>query len=221
VKHTFYQKSDSEQIRILWKFGTLLFLIFTLILVIAHLSASYLLGFLINIEFLIAVSVLDLSMGRKNGKFIDYSPLLISDQERENKIIVHRKTLFDYLCTIMRKLKSSDHTKYNLCGFPLGLINLNSEYENQDNENMWIRGTSNIINEKSVKQFGLHPVQIDFAQYLVLLFYYIPITISNSFIKQKLHFSNLSDISTYEGEKSEATRIMEILIQPKNQLEHE
>jgi len=221
MKHKFYRKSDSEQRRILWKFGAILIVSCSLILLIVFLPGFYLLGFLIPVAILIAAPFIDLPMGRKNGKFIDYSPLLISDQERENKIIVHGGTLFDYLYTNTPELKSRDRTRYILYGSPPGLINLISKYKNQDDEYLRIRGTSNIINKKTDKQFGLHPVQTDFPQYLVLLFNYIPITVSNSFKKQKLHFPKISEIKTYVGELSEATRIMEILIQPKNQLEPE
>lgn len=218
MKHTFYQKSDSEQRRILWKFGTLLFLICSLILVIAFLSGFYLLGFLIPVAILIAAPFLDLPMGRKNGKFIYYSPLFITEPERDRKIIVHGGTLFDYLYTISPDLNGPERTKFVLYGYLLGLINLISEYENQDEKDFQIRGTSYIINEKTAKRFGLQPVQTDFLQYLILLFNYIPITISNFFIKRKLHFPKFSDIKTYQGELSELARHKEKLIELKNKL---
>lgn len=218
MTHKFYQKSDSGQRRFLWKFGSLLFLVCSLILVIAYLSGFYFLGFLIPLFFLIAAPFLDLPMGRKSGKFIYYSPLFITEPEKDNKIIVHGGTLFDYLYTITPDLTGRERTKFVLYGYLLGLIKLISEYENQDKKNLRIRGTSYIINEKTAKRFGLHPVQTDFLQYLILLFNYIPITISNSFIKRKLHFPKISEIKTYEAEISEVSRHKEKLIQLKNQL---
>ncbi|MDR9365305.1 MAG: hypothetical protein RI575_08205 [Balneolaceae bacterium] len=219
MKHKFYQKSDSEQRRVLWIFGILLFLICSLILVVAFLSGFYVLGFLIPIAFLVAAPFLDLPMGRKSGKFIYYSPLFITEPERDHKIIVHGGTLFDYLYTITPDLNGRERTKFVLYGYLLGLINLITEYEVQDEENLRIRGTSYIINEKTAKRFGLQPVQTDFLQYLILLFNYIPITISNSFIKRKPHFPKFSDIKTYEGKLSEIARHKEKLIELKNKLE--
>lgn len=218
MKHKFYQKSDSEQIKGLWIFGTLLFLICSLVLAIAFLSGLYILGFLIPVTILIAAPFLDLPMGRRNGKFIYYSPLFITEQERDGKIIIHGGTLFDYLYTISPDLNGRERTKFVIYGYLLGLINLISKYENQDEEDLQIRGTSYIINEQTAIRFGLQPVQTDFLQYLILLVNYIPITISNSFIKRKLHFPKISEIKTYEGNISDVAKHKEKLILLKNQL---
>ncbi len=219
MRHQFYQKTASEQKRILWTTGTFLLFVCSLILVTSYLSKFYLLGCLIPILFLTAAPFIDLPMGKKSGKFIYYSPLFITEPKKNNKIVVHGGTLFDYLYTITPDLEGRERTKFVLYGYLLGLINLISEYEKRDQADLQIRGTSYIINEQTASRFGLQPVQTDFLQFLILVLNYIPITISYSFIKQRLHFPKISKIKTYEGELSELIRNKEKLIHLKNQLE--
>ncbi|MDZ7719146.1 MAG: hypothetical protein U5K72_10060 [Balneolaceae bacterium] len=218
MTHQFYQKPASEQKRILWTTGTLLIFVSGIVVVISYLTGFFLLGILIPVLLLIAAPFIDLPMGRKNGKFIYYSPLFITEPEKNNKIVVHGGTLFDYLYTITPDLKRRERTKFVLYGYLLGLINLISEYEERNHDNLRIRGTSYIINKKTASRFGFKPVQKDFIQILILLFNYIPITLSYSFLKQKLQFPKISDVQTFEGTLSEIAAHKEELIRLKNQL---
>lgn len=219
MKHQFFQKSDSEQQKFLWKTGLLLFLVSSLILLICYLTGLYLLAGLIPIAILIAAPFIDLPMGRKNGKFIYYSPLFITEPERNGKVVVHGGTLFDYLFTITSDLKGRNRTRFVLYGYILGLLRFISEHENKSRGDLQIRGTSYIINDKTAARFGLKPVKTDILQLLILLLNYIPITLSYSYIKQKVHFPKISEIKTYEGKLSEMVRHKEKLIELKNQLE--
>lgn len=218
MTHKFYQKTDSEQNRFIWKLGGFLFLVSGSILMISYLTGLYLLTGLIPILILTAAPFIDLPMGKKSGKFIYYSPLFITEPERNNEVVVHGGTLFDYLYTITPDLKGRDRTKFVLYGYVLGLLRFISEHENCNKDNLQIRGTSYIINQRTAARFGLKPVQTDFFQFLILLLNYIPITISYSFIKRKLYFPKISEIKTYQGELSELARQKEKLIQLKNRL---
>jgi hypothetical protein len=218
VTHKFFQKSDSEQRKFLWKTGILLFLVSILILLISYLTGLYLLAGLIPITILIAAPFIDLPVGRNNGKFIYYSPFFITEPERNGKVIVHGGTLFDYVFTITPDMKELNRTKFVMYGYVLGLLRFISEHENSNND-LQIRGTSYIINENTAARFGLKPVETDFLQLLILLVNYIPITLSYSFIKRKIHFPKISKIKTYEGELAEMVRHKEELIQLKNRLE--
>lgn len=219
MTHQFFQKSRSEQRKILWKTGGALFLICSFILVISYLTGFYLLAILTPIVMLIAAPFIDLPMGKKNGKFIYYSPLFITEPVKNNKVIVHGGTLFDYLYTVSPDLKGCDRTNYVLYGLLLGLIKFISEHENRDNDDLRIRGTSYIINQRTAARFGLKPVKTDLFQYIIMLFNYIPITLSYSFIKRKIHFPKISEIKTYQGELSELANNKQKLLHLKNLLE--
>jgi hypothetical protein len=218
MKHQFFQKSESEQQKFIWKTGALLVLVSILILLICYITGLYLLAGLIPISILIAAPFIDLPLGRKNGKFIYYSPLFITEPERNGKVVVHGGTLFDYVFTISSDLNARNRTRFVLYGYVLGLLRFISEYENSNRGDLQIRGTSYIINENTAARFGLKPVKTDAFQFFLLLMNYIPLTLSYSFIKQKVHFPKISEIITYEGKLSEMVRHKEKLIELKNQL---
>ena len=218
MNHQFYQKTESEQRKFLWKTGAFLSLICSVVLVTAYLSGFYLLIFLLPIVILIAAPFIDLPMGEKSGKFIYYSPLFIIEKEKNNQITVHGGTLFDYFFTVNPDMNGRERTQFVLYGYVSGLINFISQHENQDKDNLKVRGTSYIINTRTATRFGFHPVQKDFLQVLILIFNYIPITISYSFLKQKLRFPKISDVQTYESTFSEIAEHKDELIRLKHRL---
>jgi len=218
VEHRFFSKNEEEQKRLLWKTGLALLVTSIAILAISYFTGFYFLVFLIPVVILIAAPFIDLPMGKKSGKFIYYSPLFITEEERNNRVIVHGGTLFDYVYTIKPEMQKRKRTEFVLYGYIKGLINFISEHENQNKDNLKIRGTSYIINRRTARRFGLQPVQKDFIQIVLLLFNYIPITLSYSFLKQKFQLPKMSDVQTYEGTLSEIAAHKEELIQLKNRL---
>ena len=218
MEHRFFSKNEEEQKRLLWKTGLALLVTSIAILAISYFTGFYFLVFLIPVVILIAAPFIDLPMGKKSGKFIYYSPLFITEEERNNRVIVHGGTLFDYVYTIKPEMQKRKRTEFVLYGYIKGLINFISEHENQNKDNLKIRGTSYIINRRTARRFGLQPVQKDFIQIVLLLFNYIPITLSYSFLKQKFLLPKMSDVQTYEGTLSEIAAHKEELIQLKNRL---
>lgn len=204
MTHTFFEKSEADQKRILWKIGGVLLLGCLGIAGFAYLTEMYWIGFGIPLLILTAAPFIDLPMGTKSGKFRYHSPFLISEAEQNNLITIHGGTLFDYYYTVPASINGAERTRYVLKGYMLGLINLISEYEDADRKGeLKVRGTSYILNTKTAKRFGLQPVKTDALQFMILLFNYIPLAIAQSFIKQGFHVPRISEIKTYEGAMSE------------------
>ena len=199
MKHRFFQKSESEQKKTLLFLGGLLFLFCVIVVLAAYLTEIYLLGGLIPIAILITAPFFDLPSGKKSGSFIYYSPFLITEPKKDGLVIFHGGTLFDYYYTLSPDIEGRERIRYVLYGYVLGFLRFISEHEKSDSENVTIRGTSYIINPRTASRFGLRPVRKDFLQILILLLNYIPITLSNSFLKQKLSFPKISNVQTYEG----------------------
>lgn len=218
MKHRFYEKPESEQKRFLWKVGILLFLISGSVLVISYLAEFYFLVVLLPLVLLVAAPFMDLPMGRKSGKFIYYSPVFITEKEKNDRIIVHGGTLFDYYFSIDPDLSPKKRTQTVLYGYIYGLSELISEYEQQYNENLRIRGTTYIMNQRTAERFGFKTVNTDLLQLIILLLNYIPLTISYSFLKKRVQFPNISEIKTYEVNMSELIEHKERLIHLKNRL---
>jgi hypothetical protein len=221
MKHRFFQKSESDQKKILFFLGGLLFLFCVIVLLVAYLTGLYLLGGLIPIAMLIAAPFFDLPSGKKNGSFIYYSPFLITEPKKDGLIVFHGGTLFDYYFTLTPDLEGRERTRFVLYGFVSGFIRFISDHENEKNKDVRIRGTSYIINPRTASRFGLKPVQKDFLQILILLFNYIPITLSNSFLKQKLSFPKISNVQTYEGNFAQLTARKDELLRLERRLKPE
>ncbi len=218
MEHRFFSKNEEEQKRLLWKTGAVLFVTSIAILAISYFTGLYILVFLIPVVILIAAPFIDLPMGKKSGKFIYYSPLFITEEERNNKVTVHGGTLFDYVYTIKPEMQKRERTQFVLYGYISGLINFITEFEGQGKDNLKIRGTSYIINRRTASRFGLQPVQKDLGQVVLLLLNYIPITLSYSFLKQKLQLPKISDVQTFEGKLSEIAAHKEELFRLKHRL---
>lgn len=219
MQHRFYQKTEKEQRLFLMKVGAVLVLMSALILYISYLSGLYLLAGMIPVLILIAAPFIDLPMGKKSGSFIYHSPLFITEKPRDNKITIHGGTLFDYVFIMEKNMDAKTRTRMVFLGYVKGLLNFISQYEHDVNEDITLRGTSYILNERTAKYFGFTPVNTDIGQLIILLLNYIPLTISNSFIKKRLTFPRLSDIKTYEGKLSDVIEQKPKLIQLKARLE--
>lgn len=114
MTHKFYQKTEREQSSILWMTIGALIITCGIILLISMVTGFYLLLILLPVLMLIAAPFVDLPMGKKAGKFIYHSPLFIAEKERDNKIVVHGGTLFDYIHTIHPEMNAGDSSQKNL-----------------------------------------------------------------------------------------------------------
>jgi len=170
MEHRFFQKPESNQRKILFFLGSLLFLFCLIIVLVAYLTGFYLLGALIPIAILIAAPFFNLPAAKKNGSFKYYSPFLITEPKKDGLVIFHGGTLFDYYYTLSPDIEGRERIRYVLYGYVLGFLRFISEHEKSDSEDVTIRGTSYIINPRTASRFGLEPVQKDFLQILILLF---------------------------------------------------
>jgi hypothetical protein len=221
MKHRFFQKSESEQRKILFFLGGLLFLFCVFIVLAAYFTGFYILGALIPVAILIAAPFFDLPSGKKNGTFIYYSPFLITEPKKDGLVVFHGGTLFDYYFTLRPDLEGRQRTRFVLYGFVLGFLRFITEHEKSASENVRIRGTSYIINQRTASRLGLRPVKKDFLQIIILLFNYIPITLSNSFLKQEISFPKLSNVQTYEATFAKLSDHKDELLRLKRRLQPE
>lgn len=199
LEHKFYSKSPQDQKKIMVIIGGITGLLAISIIVISVIFRAYFLIFVIAILLSIIAPFIDAPTGRKNGSLIYYSPLFITTKERKGTIIMHGGTLFDYVFAVDPKLSGAQRKKLIILGYLKGLIKLIEAYEHAQKEDIIVRGTSYIINERTANKIGLKTVKTDASQWFILVFNYIPLTISYSYAKGKLSFPSLSRIKTYEG----------------------
>lgn len=217
INHPFYEKTPKEQQQFLLKLGLLALLIFGVAVGIAYLTQLYFIPVVVLFILISTIaSFIDTPSMRKSGKLTYYSSLFLAEEEKNNKMVIHGGTLFDYYFVLPQQYNGTERTRLILLKYIQGLIELINTYEGRTD--LTIKGTSYIINERTAKKIGLKAVKTDGAQTIILLINYIPLTLAYSLSKAKLNFPNLSKIKTYEGQLKDLVEKREMLLELEKRL---
>jgi hypothetical protein len=201
MEHRFYSKSKKEQIQIqaIIAFGASILLLLSIF--ISWITGVYLIGiFAFPLVISIIAPFFDIPSLKKSGKLIYHSPLFLTERKKNGVIKIHGGTLFDYVFVIDKKMNGKRRTNFILQQYLYGLLHFLEKLENTEIENLKIRGTSYMINERTVERIGFKVINTDFIQKLILMYNYFNILISYSIAKGKLAFPNLWDTKTFEAQ---------------------
>lgn len=94
-------------------------------------------------------------------------------------------------------MNGTQRIKIILKGYVEGLIHLIDCYDDHD-EDFTIKGTSYILNVKTLEKFGFKKVKTHKIQSLFLIYNYFNLMSSISLAKKKLTFPKLDKITTFE-----------------------
>lgn len=167
--------------------------------------------------FMFAVSLsvfapfVDVPMGVKSGSLHYYSPLLIGEKIRNNRLVLHSGSLFDYYFVLNKAHSVREIKRQVFSAYVDGLLNLIHEHENKQPTQISIKATSYILNTRTAKKLGLSPTSPDMLQRFILYFNYINLTCALSLLNKKLTWPNIQKIASYEGK-------LDTLIDKKNDL---
>lgn len=198
--HGFYAKEKRKQNRI-----KALIILSALAVILLSLFISWKTGIylIIIFTFPIVLSIIapfiDTPSLKKSGKLIYHSLLFITDTPKNGVVNIHGGTLFDYVFVIDKKMNGKQRTNFIIQQYLQGLLHFLEEYENKKADNLKIRGTSYIMNERTVERIGFKVIKTDFIQYLILVYNYLNILIAYSIAKDKLAFPRLKNIKTFEA----------------------
>ncbi|MBK6266185.1 hypothetical protein JKA74_14160 [Marivirga sp. S37H4] len=189
------------------------------ILLIAIYSGIYLIAILsITITLSVIAPFFDTPSLSKSGQLIYYAPLLLAEKEKNNLIIIHGGTLFDYYFVINKDLNGRQRTNFIIKNYLEGILKLIEAYEGKANDSIKIKGTSYILNERTAKKIGFRTVRTDPIQKVILIYNYVNLTISYSIAKAKLSFPNLKEIKTFEADLNDLIEHKEFLIDFHNRI---
>jgi hypothetical protein len=212
VEHKFYVKTEKEQKQAQFKLAGLAIILNLSLFILLFIIGLPLLSILAFSGTLsIIAPFFDTPSLAKQGQLIYYSPLFLTEKEKNGVITMHGGTLFDYYYVIDRTLNGTQRTNLIIKGYLDGLLNLIEEYEGKVPNSIKIKGTSYIINERTANKIGLKKVKTSLLQSFILGFNYINLTSSYSLAKAKLSFPNLRNTHTFEGD-------LDTLIQQKTYL---
>lgn len=121
-------------------------------------------------------------------------------KKKNGVLIIHGGTLFDYVFVINRKMSVKQRTHFILRQYLTGLLNLIDECTENEDPQLIIRGTSYIMNRKTISKMGFKIIETDFIERMIILFNYINILLSYSIAKGKLSFPKIiSQTITFEA----------------------
>jgi hypothetical protein len=162
---------------------------------------------------------IDTPQGKKQGKLIYYSPLFITEKEKNGKIIIHGGTLFDYYYVINRSWNGRQRIRFILRQYILGLLKLTESFNEKDADEISLEGTSYILNERTAEKLGFCRKRTNLFQQFILTYNYLQILIANSIAKGKLRFPAIGGVNTYTAKLSAIKQKRDFLQQLAKKLE--
>ena len=219
MKHGFYTKSKSQQNRVQLFIATSALLITFLAVFVSWIAKVYFLGILIILVVITIIApFFDTPSLKKNGKLRYLSLLLITEIPKNGVLKIHGGTLFDYVFVIDKKMNGNQRTNFIIQKYLEGVLNLIAEYENKKINNLTIRGTSYIINDRTAERIGFKVIRTDLIQKFILVFNYFNVLISYSIAKDKLSFPKVSDTKTFEAKLVDLAKRKVFLMNLNNKL---
>jgi hypothetical protein len=197
--HRFYSKTPKEQNRFQLFLGLV-----TLALIAAAVGLAIYTGiYLIAIfSFIITISIVapffDMPSIKKSGKMTYYSALFIAENPKNGVMTIHGGTLFDYYFVLDWQSSGRQRTNSIIQQYLEGLLSLIEEHAT--NKDLIVRGTSYILNPRTAEKLGFTLAKTDGLQYILLIYNYFNLMISNSMAKNKLAFPRLKNSKTFEAE---------------------
>jgi hypothetical protein len=197
VVHRYYILPKRDQKRKIWSFILNLLIIIAVIVFMAWSTNLWILLVLIHPVLSVFAPFVDVPTGRNNGQIVYYSPLLLSSAKKNNSIVLHGGTLFDYYYTLSIEKSESRNKKTILYSYMEGLLNLLDRFD-QNNDELKINANAYFINPHTAARLGFKKVPTKSFQKVIMCFNYLPITISYSIAMGKLSFPNIFSLKSYE-----------------------
>lgn len=197
VVHRYYILPKRDQKRKYWSFIFNLLIIIAVIVFMAWSTKVWLIMILVPVVISIYAPFIDVPTGRNKGQIVYYSPLLLSSAIKDNKIQLHGGTLFDYYYTMSMQKSESRNKKAILYSYMEGMINMLDSY-NEKQDDIKIEANAYFINPHTAEKLGFQEVKTKNFQKIIMLFNYVPITISYSIAMGKLSFPNILSLKSYE-----------------------
>ncbi|MEW6990944.1 hypothetical protein AADZ91_09680 [Colwelliaceae bacterium 6441] len=198
--HRFYNLTPQQQFLVQLKLA-ILFLLLNIVMgtLLFFIGLPFLILFFFAISLSVLAPFIDVPSGVKAGSLFYYSPLLIAEKVRNNRLVLHSGSLFDYYFVLDKDSSAQERKKTVFSAYIDGLLNLINQYENKQTEQLSIKMTSYILNPRTAKKIGLKQTDTDLFQRIILYFNYINLTSALSLLNNKLTWPKMQNIYSYEG----------------------
>lgn len=196
MQHRYYQKTREERKTFNLKLGFLVVAVLGILFCLSYFLDFFLLLF---VGFWILLSVLasfvDTPSMVKSGRLKYYSHLLLAEKEKNNQMVIHGGTLFDYYFTLSKNDSGSKRRNLVLAEYLRGLSVL--AQKNEIKADVQIKGTTYVLNERTAQKIGFVSKRPEGVQMLILLLNYPTLIASKSFVAKQISFPNLTNTRTF------------------------
>ncbi len=132
----------------------------------------------------------------KTGKLKYQSAFLLSEKVKDDELVIHGGTLFDYYFTFDKSNTSKARKAIILSGYLNGLLRLIQQ--NRNKPDLKIKGTTYILNKRTAEKIGFKEDKTDVVQKFILILNYPNLVATKSIANRKLSFPRLKSIKTYK-----------------------
>jgi len=198
IIHRYYILPKRDQKRKFWSFIFNLLIITAVIVFMAWSTNLWILLILVHPVLSVFASFIDVPTARNSGNIVYYSPLLLASAVRDNKIQLHGGTLFDYYYTLSLHKSEKRNKKAILYSYMEGLINLLDTF-NEKQDDIVLEANAYFISPHTAERLGFKKVRTKAFQKIIMIFNYLPITISYSIALGELSFPNILSLKSYES----------------------
>jgi hypothetical protein len=200
MEHRFYNqpKRKQRQIQLSIAFGAVVVVLLALYL--SWITGWYVIGMLaLWLVLSVIAPFFDVPAGRKSGQLTYHSLLFLAEKPQNGLVKIHGGTFFDYVFVLERRMSGTQRTNLILQQYLQGLLHFLEDCEKKGMDHLSLRGTSYVLNERTLKKLGFVIVRPDWIQHLILTYNYINLALSNSIAKNKIALPNLSQTRTFEA----------------------
>ena len=217
--HRFYLLTERQQLIFTLKLAGI-FILFNLCagIVLYYCGLAFLSLFVFALSLSVFAPFVDVPSGVKCGSLIYYSPLLIAEKVKNNRISLHSGSLFDYYFTLNFNHSAAERKKQVFSCYVDGLLALIAQYDCSQPTALRLKATSYILNPRTANKLGLTSCPVDPLQRFILYFNVINLTCALSLLKGKLTWPSMTSIYTFEGTLDELIANKAYLVALKNKL---
>lgn len=195
--HRFYIKSKAQQNRILLLNAMLILLPVFVFIFISAFFRLYGFFILAGIIFSTFICFIDVPLGKRNGAFTYYSPLMFTTKEKDRTIEIHGGTLFDYYFTLDLSQSKSARKKTIIYFYLDGLLNLINRHASDQDAGLQVKATSYILNERTAAKMGFTKSEPDYMQSLTVMLNIMPIFCAYFYARSGPRIPNIFKVQTY------------------------
>lgn len=201
VNHPYYHKTRSARKRFSAKLIAVALVFNGLIWVVCFAINFYLPAiFSVYISLILIAPFIDVPAMVASGKLTYFSPFLLAEKEKNDRVNIHGGTLLDYAFAIERSMSGKQRRKFILRGYLKGLIKLIDWADDKGKTRLKITGTTPILNKRTAAKLGFKVRSLNFIQLIILLFNYPNLTVGQSIANAQLSLPRIARAKTIEAD---------------------